>query len=129
MPISSLPQDHYARFYVPLGVIWGFSKKGILYKFYREKAGNLVEKINAGKFSEKHFMEYVLIENARALLQMRPVKSFLYLQNREELRDILSLKRLETYERWRDSDMKRKYFKRDFGTRIICLTSIIRSSL
>ncbi|KYK31447.1 MAG: transposase [Theionarchaea archaeon] len=80
-------------------------REKIMQKFYYEKAGN----------TEKQFAEYILIETTRALLQMRPVTFFLYLKNREELRDILSLKYLEHYEGWRDFDRKRKYFKRDFS--------------
>lgn len=80
-------------------------RKKIVQKFYRKKAGIL----------EKQFAKYILIETARALLQMPSVTFYLYFQIKSELRNILSLKYLVTYERWRDYDRRRKHFKRDFS--------------
>jgi hypothetical protein len=78
-------------------------REQIVQKFYREKAGN----------EEKRFTEYILLETIRALFKLSPVTFYVFLKNFYELRAILNLKYLKTYEQWRDYDRKRKYLKRD----------------
>ena len=78
-------------------------REQIVQKFYREKAGN----------EEKRFSEYLLVETVRALFRLSPVTFYVFLRNFYELRAILNLNYLKTYEQWRDYDRKRKYFKRD----------------
>jgi hypothetical protein len=78
-------------------------REQIVQKFYREKAGN----------EEKRFTEYILLETIRALFKLSPVTFYVFLKNFYELRAILNLKYLKTYEQWRDYDRKRKYLKKD----------------
>jgi hypothetical protein len=72
-------------------------------KVYREKAG----------ISEKRFSEYLLIETTRAILQESPATFFILLKHHDELREKLNLKHLDTYERYKDFDRKRKSLKKD----------------
>jgi hypothetical protein len=79
-------------------------KKEILQKFYREKIGN----------SEKRFTEYLLVENVKAILRMDPVAFYSFLSYCDELREILNLKYLTTYKKYRSYYRKRKSLKKDF---------------
>lgn len=79
-------------------------KKEILQKFYREKIGN----------SEKRFTEYLLVENVKAILRMNPVAFYTFLRHCDELREVLNLKHLTTYKKYRNYYRKRKSLKNDF---------------
>lgn len=81
----------------------GTFRKDIVQKFYREKA----------RISEKRFSEYLLIETTRAILRESPVTFFILLNYHDELRETLNLKHLDTYEKYKDSDRKRKSPKKD----------------
>ena len=81
----------------------GTFRKDIVQKFYREKA----------RISEKRFSEYLLIETTRAILRESPATFFILLNYHDELRETLNLKHLDTYEKYKDFDRKRKSLKKN----------------
>jgi len=83
-------------------------RKQIKQKFYRKKAGN----------DGKKFIEYIMIENVRALYQSPPVLFYILLENHDELRDLMSLEYLTTYKKYRDFDRKRKSLKKNIKNTI-----------
>jgi hypothetical protein len=78
-------------------------RKQIKQKFYRKKAGN----------DGKKFMEYIMIENVRALYQSPPVLFYVLLKNHNTLRDLMNLTYLDTYKKYKDFDRKRKLLKKN----------------